>query len=92
MERRAFRRSELVSLDVADVRETNDGLIVTLRASKTDQAGEGTKKGIPYGSTPHTCPVRAVRAWKELGITPPSSLVMRKLAGKVRAHLWPTAT
>ncbi|NTU85099.1 MAG: site-specific integrase [Chloroflexales bacterium] len=62
----AFRRSELVSLDVADVRETSDGLVVTLRASKTDQAGEGTKKGIPYGSTPHTCPVRAVRAWKEL--------------------------
>lgn len=61
----AFRRSELVSLDVADVRETNDGLVITLRASKTDQSGEGTKKGIPYGSTPHTCPVRAVRAWKE---------------------------
>lgn len=66
----AFRRSELVGLDVADVRETGDGLVVTLRASKTDQAGEGVKKGIPYGSTPHTCPVRAVRAWKELaGLT-----------------------
>lgn len=61
----AFRRSELVGLDVADVRETTDGLVVTLRASKTDQTGEGSKKGIPYGSTPHTCPVRAVRAWKE---------------------------
>lgn len=66
----AFRRSELVGLDIADLRETNDGLVVTLRSSKTDQAGEGAKKGIPYGSTPHTCPVRAVRAWKELaGIT-----------------------
>ena len=66
----AFRRSELVGLDVADLRETGDGLIITLRASKTDQAGEGAKKGIPYGSTPHTCPVRAVRAWKELaGLT-----------------------
>ncbi|NTU81984.1 MAG: site-specific integrase [Chloroflexales bacterium] len=66
----AFRRSELVGLDVADVRETSDGLVVTLRASKTDQAGEGMKKGIPYGSTPRTCPVRALRAWKELaGLT-----------------------
>jgi integrase len=61
----AFRRSELVGLDVGDVRETSDGLVVTLRVSKTDQAGEGSTKGIPYGSTPHTCPVRAVRLWLE---------------------------
>ena len=59
----AFRRSELVSLDVADVAFTNDGAVVTLRRSKTDQEGQGSKKGIPYGSNPDTCPVRALRAW-----------------------------
>jgi integrase len=59
----AFRRSELVALDVGDVRPTADGLVVTLRRSKTDQEGTGREVGIPYGSTPATCPVRAVRAW-----------------------------
>ena len=59
----AMRRSELVALDVADVSDTNDGLIVTIRRSKTDQEGEGREVGIPYGSSPATCPVRAFRAW-----------------------------
>jgi integrase len=61
----AFRRSELVALDVADVADGPDGLTVTLRRSKTDQEGAGRKVGIPYGSHPATCPVRAYRAWLE---------------------------
>ena len=61
----AFRRSELVSLDVADVVIDNDGLTVTLRRSKTDQEGAGRKIGIPRGSSPDTCPVRALRAWMD---------------------------
>jgi site-specific recombinase XerD len=66
----AFRRSELVGLDVADLAFTEDGLEVTLRRSKTDQEGVGRKVGIPCGSTPETCPVRALRAWIEAaGIT-----------------------
>ena len=59
----AFRRSELVALDVADVGVTRDGLVVTIRRSKTDQEGEGRKLGIPYGSNPATCPVRAMQDW-----------------------------
>jgi integrase len=59
----AFRRSELVALDAEDVQFTSDGLVVALRRSKTDQEGEGRKIGIPYGSNPETCPVRALRAW-----------------------------
>lgn len=66
----AFRRSELASLTLADVQFTNDGLVITLRKSKTDQEGEGYIKGIPYGSTPATCPVRALRSWLDAsGIT-----------------------
>jgi integrase len=61
----AFRRSELVSLDVADLGFTREGLVVTLRRSKTDQEGEGVKKGIPYGSNLFTCPVRSLQAWLE---------------------------
>ena len=62
----AFRRSELVALDVADVERTAAGLVVTIRRSKTDQEGAGRKLGIPAGKNPRTCPVRALRAWLEL--------------------------
>lgn len=43
----AFRRSELVALDVSDLEFSRDGLIVLLRRSKTDQEGQGRKLGIP---------------------------------------------
>ena len=59
----AFRRSELVALDVADVAVTRDGLVIIIRRSKTDQEGEGRKLGVPYGSNPATCPVRALQDW-----------------------------
>jgi integrase len=61
----AFRRSELVALDVEDCQFSNDGLTITLRRSKTDQEGQGRKVGIPYGSNPETCPVRVLQAWME---------------------------
>jgi integrase len=61
----AFRRSELVGLDVEDCSFGKDGLTVTLRRSKTDQDGAGRKIGIPYGSNPETCPVRTFQAWIE---------------------------
>ncbi len=60
----AMRRSELVALDVEDVVQTEEGLVVTIQRSKTDQVGAGRKVGIPYGSDPLTCPVRALAKWK----------------------------
>jgi len=62
----AFRRAEIVALDVADLEFSRDGLTITLRRSKTDQNGDGRKIGIPYGSNPDTCPLRTVQAWLEL--------------------------
>ena len=61
-----FRRSELVSLNLADLTFTREGLVVKLRRSKTDPEGQGREVGIPYGSTPATCPVRATRVWLDL--------------------------
>jgi integrase len=61
-----FRRSELVALDVADIVETADGVELTLCRSKTDQEGAGAVVAVPYGSHPHTCPVRSLRAWLAL--------------------------
>jgi site-specific recombinase XerD len=60
-----LRRAELVGLDVADLDETPDGLAVTIRSSKTDQAGAGALVGITYGSHRSTCPVRAWTAWAD---------------------------
>jgi integrase len=62
----AFRRSELVRLDVSDVHFVAEGLVITLRRSKTDQEGEGMIKGVSFGSVPTTCPVRALRAWLDI--------------------------
>lgn len=61
----AMRRSELVGLDVSDVTAADEGLVVVIRKSKTDQEGIGRTIGIPFGSHEETCPVRAVRAWLE---------------------------
>ncbi len=43
--------------------EVSEGVILTKRRSKTDQEGAGEQLGVPYGSNPSTCPVRAVDAW-----------------------------
>lgn len=58
----AFRRSELVSLTVADIEQAKQGLIIQLRFSKTDQAGSGRKVAIPYARGV-VCPVTALQQW-----------------------------
>ena len=42
-----FRRSALVRLTCGDIERARQGIILTLRRSKTDQTGEGRKIGIP---------------------------------------------
>ncbi|MGH9180489.1 MAG: site-specific integrase, partial [Acidimicrobiales bacterium] len=59
----AMRRSELVGLDVDHVEEVDEGLLVHLGRSKTDQEGRGRRVEVVYGSDAATCPVRAWRAW-----------------------------
>ena len=59
----ALRRSELVALDTSDLECKEEGVVLTIRRSKTDQTGEGRPVGVPYGSNPSTCPVRAIKRW-----------------------------
>jgi len=61
----AFRRSELVSLDVADLRFARGSLVLTLRRSKTGQEGVCELKAIPRGEQPESCPARTLEAWLE---------------------------
>jgi site-specific recombinase XerD len=58
-----FRRSEIVGLNVEDLKFKDGTLRVTLRRSKTDQEGKGRTVVIMPGRNPKTCPVGAVRAW-----------------------------
>lgn len=59
----ALRRSEVVAIDLEHLRETPQGLALTIPRSKTDQEGEGCLLAIPRGEFPESCPVRSVQAW-----------------------------
>ena len=61
----AFRRSELVAVQVEDLTFTPQGLIVFIPQSKGDQAGAGSQIAIPYNPDKEICTVRAVRNWME---------------------------
>jgi site-specific recombinase XerD len=59
----ALRRSELVALCVEDVQFVPEGLVVSIRHSKTDQEGAGAQIGVHLGRGLSTCPVRSLREW-----------------------------
>jgi site-specific recombinase XerD len=58
----AFRRSELVALDVEHLDEIEEGLRINIARSKTDQEGEGAIIAIARGSS-EACPVKSLREW-----------------------------
>jgi integrase len=58
----AFRRSELVALQVEDVKFVTEGVLIQVRRSKTDQNGIGRNVAIPYTKGRH-CPVNALKTW-----------------------------
>lgn len=57
----AFRRSELVALDVADIEVLEHGLRVLVRRSKTDQTAQG--QYVPVADGPRTRVKAALEAW-----------------------------
>lgn len=61
----AFRRSALVALNVEDVARTREGLLITIRRSKTDQEGKGAVTGIAFASRTALCAVRGLEEWLE---------------------------
>ena len=60
----AFRRSELVSIQVDDLERKEQGLIVSIRKSKTDQEGVGDT--VPIIQADHYCPIQALDHWLKL--------------------------
>jgi len=77
----ALRRAELVALQVEDVAVVNGGLRLRLLRSKTDKVGEGAEIGLPRGSHPDTCPLRAFEAWQAVAQRPAGPLFRRIGAG-----------
>ena len=58
-----FRRSELIGLNIQDLSIGDEGLIIRITRSKTDQTGRGRTIGIPFGQNSDTCPVLALEWW-----------------------------
>ncbi|TLM76431.1 site-specific integrase [Microbulbifer harenosus] len=58
----AFRRGELVAIRVEDLTWEEEGLIVRLPRSKTDQTGQGLLRALPFGAKV-VCPGTALRNW-----------------------------
>lgn len=81
----AFRRSELVALDLEQVELKDAALVLHLGKSKTNQTGEIEDKAVFYAANPLFCPVRAFQDWqRRLGRTSGPvfvSLVRGKTAG-----------
>ena len=60
-----LRRSEIAGLTWVDMTPDPDGLVITLRRSKTDQEGAGRLVGIARQDNPARCPVVALSAWRD---------------------------
>ena len=58
-----FRRNELISLNLEDLEFVFEGLKINIKRSKTDQFGEGFKKGIPHFENYLYCPVKNLKNW-----------------------------
>ena len=54
----AFRRSELVGLNIEHIGWTQQGMTIFIERSKTDNAGEGAEIAIPHGRSEETCAVK----------------------------------
>ena len=60
----AFRRSELVGIELKHVHFQRSGMTIALPSSKTDQEGSGDVVNIPrIRNRPELCPVVALRRW-----------------------------
>jgi len=59
-----LRRSELAGLTWGDLLPDPDGLVLVLRKSKTDQAGQGRSVGLFRETDQVACPVQALDTWR----------------------------
>lgn len=63
----ALRRVDVEGLTVEDVRWVREGVVLSLRSRPAGPGGEPQEVGVPRGKRPDLCPVRALKAWLDMG-------------------------
>jgi len=59
----AFRRSELAALNLEDLAFSEEGLVIQISKSKTNQLGAAEEKAIFYSPDRQVCPIRTLQIW-----------------------------
>ena len=77
----ALRRSELVALDVAHLKVSDEGFVVTIAKSKTDQEAQGQTIAIPRVPDSRYCPAQAVLEWMAMAGIEQGALFRRVTKG-----------
>lgn len=62
----SLRCSEFTQLRASDLKRTQDGYLLPIRRSKTDQHGAGALASLKMAKDPLLCPVRALDRWLAL--------------------------
>ena len=78
----ALRPCELAALELADITIDPQGLLISIRRSKTDQEGRGQLVGVATGLHSATDPIRALRAWLDLRPVGPGPVFTRVPAAR----------
>ena len=82
----ALRRSEIVALRRHDIDFVPEGMVITIRRSKTDQTREGYRIGIPFAQEERYCPTKAIQKWIDLARIDTGPLFFRIGMGGKRFH------
>lgn len=83
----ALRVGELAALTLADLTHRPDGLLLRIRAAKTDPTRAGQSVAVAPGQNPATCPIAALQDWLNLRGHTPGPLFV-----SLRGHYHPTPT
>ena len=81
----AFRRSELVALNLEDLDFTDAGARVRITKSKADQMGEGRTKPIAAQRDKRICPVANLQAWLQASGIKGGAIFRGTQAGRLTA-------
>ena len=73
----AMRGSEIVALNLADIKTKPAGLLITIRSSKTDQEHRGQTVAVAHVTNKVTDPVAALAAWIKIRGNHPGALFTR---------------